>query len=106
VNESLAIVKGKQAIIGPDEEEIKNAAETENLTVDELGNESSHRPKYGINFDIFQELVATLRAGLALRPPKNSNSNTIPRPISKTTLVLFSSLIACEPRGCKLSKKP
>ncbi|KAE9375752.1 hypothetical protein N431DRAFT_370578 [Stipitochalara longipes BDJ] len=82
VNESLAIVKGKEAITGTDELEVKIAAETNDLPADESGSGSSPIAKYGINFDIFQELAATLRAGLALRPPKNSNSNPIPRPIT------------------------
>lgn len=84
VKESLAVVKGKEAIIGPEEPEDKVAAETENPSADGLENGSGPTPKYGIHFDIFQEIVSTLRAGLALRPPKNSSSNPIPRPISKT----------------------
>jgi len=101
LNETLAIVKGKEIITAADEVEVKSAAETEGLPVDESEGGSSPVPKYGINFDIFQELVATLRAGLALRPPKNSNPN-VPRPISKTTLVLIFSLVLCKPRRCEL----
>jgi len=98
VNESLAIVKGKEATIGTDEVEAKSATETEDLPIDESGGSLSNTPKYAINFDIFQELVVTLRAGLALRPPKNSNPN-LPRPISKTTLPPVFSHVLCEPRS-------
>jgi hypothetical protein len=83
MKESLAIVKGKEAISGADDPELKISVETENQSAEELDSGPSPTPKYGINSDIYTEICATLRAGLALRPPKNSNSNLIPRPISK-----------------------
>jgi hypothetical protein len=81
--ESLAIVKGKEPISGADEPDLKLVAETEGQSAEALDAGLSPAPKYGINADIYTEINATLRAGLALRPPKNSNSNLIPRPISK-----------------------
>jgi hypothetical protein len=91
VKESLAIVKGKEAISGADDPELNISAETENQSVEEPDSGSSPTPKYGINSDIYTEICATLRAGLALRPPKNSNSNLIPRPISK---IYFPNVLA------------
>jgi hypothetical protein len=81
VEGSLAVVDGKEVMGGPDSSEAEIASVIRDQPVADLASGSkSADSKYGISRYILEELEATLRAGLALRPPKSSNPT--PRPIS------------------------
>jgi hypothetical protein len=81
VEGSLAVVNGKEVMTGPDSSEVENASEIGGQSATGLENGSKPADsRYGISRHILEELEATLRAGLALRPPKSSNPT--PRPIS------------------------
>lgn len=42
--------------------------------------EASKNAKYTINIDVYREIVSAAKAGLALRPPRNIPTTSIPRP--------------------------
>jgi hypothetical protein len=81
VGGSLAVVKGEVVVAGANSSEPESALEIDNLPTDGL--ESAPRPaesRYAIKDEIYQEILSTLRAGLALAPPKSSYRTS--RPIS------------------------
>jgi SpoVK/Ycf46/Vps4 family AAA+-type ATPase len=82
---SLAVY-GERGVKGENEDNnpgSKMAAEIEQQSVEisECELNPTDSAKYSIHVDVYKEILSTLRAGLALRPPKNSNQ-PIPRPIT------------------------
>lgn len=43
---------------------------------------STEKANYSIQVDVYKEIMSTLRAGLTLRPPKNSENLTVVRPVT------------------------
>ncbi|KAH7357010.1 spastin [Rhexocercosporidium sp. MPI-PUGE-AT-0058] len=52
------------------------------IDISECGLESMESAKYSIHVDVYREILATLRAGLSLRPPKDTANQPIPRPVT------------------------
>ncbi|CZT06681.1 hypothetical protein WAI453_006024 [Rhynchosporium graminicola] len=52
------------------------------LDISECGLESVEAAKYSIHVDVYREILATLRAGLSLRPPTTGKDQPIPRPVT------------------------
>ncbi|KAL2073562.1 hypothetical protein VTL71DRAFT_10888 [Oculimacula yallundae] len=52
------------------------------LDISECGLESVESAKYSVHVDVYREILATLRAGLSLRPPKSGANQPIPRPVT------------------------
>lgn len=52
------------------------------VSIVECDLESTKDAKYSIHVDVYMEILAALRAGLALRPPKNSANQQIPRAVT------------------------
>ncbi|KHJ32869.1 putative mitochondrial aaa atpase [Erysiphe necator] len=63
-------------------EDEKNAIKNSQLNVESEEKISSLQVKYNINHNVYTEILATLKAGLSLRPPKNSTTRTTLRPIT------------------------
>ncbi len=54
----------------------------QSLDVSECELSPTESTRYSIHVDIYKEILATIRAGFALRPPKGSASQSILRPIT------------------------
>ncbi|KAL5324004.1 hypothetical protein ACEPPN_008547 [Leptodophora sp. 'Broadleaf-Isolate-01'] len=52
------------------------------VDISECGLESMESAKYSIHVDVYREILATLRAGLSLRPPKDAGNLPVPRPVT------------------------
>ncbi|KAK0100861.1 hypothetical protein ONS95_007308 [Cadophora gregata] len=52
------------------------------VDISDCGLETTESAKYTIHVDVYREILATLRAGLSLRPPKNSGNLPVPRPVT------------------------
>jgi len=52
------------------------------VDISECGLETTESAKYSIHVDVYREILATLRAGLSLRPPKNAANLPVPRPVT------------------------
>lgn len=52
------------------------------LDVSNCGLASTESAKYSMHVHVYQEILSTLRAGLALAPPRNANNKSLLRPIT------------------------
>ncbi|TVY90075.1 Protein MSP1 [Lachnellula willkommii] len=53
-----------------------------NLALEDCDLTSSEKAKYSMHVDVYKEILSSLRAGLSLRPPKDSENLNILRPIT------------------------
>lgn len=53
-----------------------------NRALDDCGLTSTEEAKYSMHVDVYKEILSSLRAGLSLRPPKDSENLNIIRPIT------------------------
>ncbi|KAK2627573.1 hypothetical protein QTJ16_003539 [Diplocarpon rosae] len=65
-----------------DAEKVKAEVERQSTEISACGLETTAAAKYSVQVDVYREILATLRAGLALRPPKSTTNNTLLRPVT------------------------
>ncbi|CAL3973486.1 hypothetical protein PZA11_005717 [Diplocarpon coronariae] len=67
---------------GDDAADLNAEIARQSTEISECGLETTDAARYSINVDVYREILATLKAGLALRPPKNATNSTILRPVT------------------------
>ncbi|PBP15587.1 hypothetical protein BUE80_DR013686 [Diplocarpon rosae] len=81
---SLAVFGSGAPASGDQEDAEKFNAEIarQSTEISACGLETTAAAKYSLQVDVYREILATLKAGLALRPPKNATNNTLLRPVT------------------------